>query len=101
MATKLTPYERDVLRLRLGLDSGEDKTVREIAFTRVQNVTLHQGLLHRLMRRLQAARRAVACGRRRRAGLGRRVRETGGAGLSLLLLLLLPLLVVAVVVQAV
>lgn len=26
------------------------KTVREIAFTRVQNVTLHQGLLHRLMR---------------------------------------------------
>jgi putative membrane protein len=25
------------------------KTVRDIAFTRVQNVTLHQGLLHRLM----------------------------------------------------
>ena len=31
MATELTPYERDVLRLRLGLDSGEGKTVREIA----------------------------------------------------------------------
>lgn len=30
MATKLTPYERDVLRMRLGLDSGESKTVREI-----------------------------------------------------------------------
>ena len=30
MATELTPYERDVLRLRLGLDSGEGKTVREI-----------------------------------------------------------------------
>lgn len=26
------------------------KTVRDIAFTRIQNVTLHQGLLHRLMR---------------------------------------------------
>mmetsp|Transcript_8785 Transcript_8785/g.19684 ORF Transcript_8785/g.19684 Transcript_8785/m.19684 type:complete len:706 (-) Transcript_8785:67-2184(-) len=31
MATELTPYERDVLRLRLGLDNGEGKTVREIA----------------------------------------------------------------------
>jgi len=30
MATELTPYERDVLRLRLGLDSGEGKTVREV-----------------------------------------------------------------------
>ncbi|KAL3816114.1 hypothetical protein ACHAXA_011611 [Cyclostephanos tholiformis] len=30
MATELTPYERDILRLRLGLDSGEGKTVREI-----------------------------------------------------------------------
>ena len=46
-------------------------------------------LLHRLMLRLQAARRAVACGRRRRAGLGRRVRGTGAAGLSLWWLLLL------------
>lgn len=26
----MTPYERDVLRLRLGLDSGEGKTVRQI-----------------------------------------------------------------------
>lgn len=31
MATELTPYERDVLRLRLGLDSGETKTVREVS----------------------------------------------------------------------
>ena len=31
MATELTPPKRDVLRLRLGLDSGEDRTVREIA----------------------------------------------------------------------
>ena len=30
MASELTPYERDVLRLRLGLDSGTGKTVREI-----------------------------------------------------------------------
>jgi DNA-directed RNA polymerase sigma subunit (sigma70/sigma32) len=30
MATELTPYERDILRLRLGLDSGEGKTVRQI-----------------------------------------------------------------------
>ncbi|KAL3787781.1 hypothetical protein ACHAW5_007900 [Stephanodiscus triporus] len=30
MATELTPYERDVLRMRLGLDSSESKTVREI-----------------------------------------------------------------------
>jgi RNA polymerase sigma factor (sigma-70 family) len=30
MATELTPYERDILRLRLGLDSGECRTVREI-----------------------------------------------------------------------
>ena len=30
MATELTPYERDVLRLRLGLDSGEGKTVKEV-----------------------------------------------------------------------
>lgn len=30
MATELTPYERDILRLRLGLDSGEGKSVREI-----------------------------------------------------------------------
>lgn len=30
MATELTPYERDILRLRLGLDSGEAKTVRQI-----------------------------------------------------------------------
>lgn len=30
MATELTPYERDVLRLRLGLDSGQGKTVRQI-----------------------------------------------------------------------
>lgn len=30
MATELTPYERDVLRMRLGLDSGEGKTVRQI-----------------------------------------------------------------------
>ncbi len=30
MATELTPYERNVLRLRLGLDSGEGKTVRKI-----------------------------------------------------------------------
>ena len=26
----MTPYERDILRLRLGLDSGEGKTVRQI-----------------------------------------------------------------------
>mmetsp|Transcript_27745 Transcript_27745/g.41675 ORF Transcript_27745/g.41675 Transcript_27745/m.41675 type:complete len:735 (+) Transcript_27745:85-2289(+) len=30
MASELTPFERDVLRLRLGLDSGTGKTVREI-----------------------------------------------------------------------
>eukprot|EP00581_Thalassiosira_minuscula_P018026 CAMPEP_0183734574 /NCGR_PEP_ID=MMETSP0737-20130205/44195_1 /TAXON_ID=385413 /ORGANISM="Thalassiosira miniscula, Strain CCMP1093" /LENGTH=665 /DNA_ID=CAMNT_0025968087 /DNA_START=194 /DNA_END=2187 /DNA_ORIENTATION=- len=30
MATELTPYERDILRLRLGLDSGEGMTVRQI-----------------------------------------------------------------------
>lgn len=30
MATELTSYERDILRLRLGLDSGEGKTVREV-----------------------------------------------------------------------
>lgn len=30
MATELTPYERDILRLRLGLDSGEGKTVPQI-----------------------------------------------------------------------
>mmetsp|Transcript_19761 Transcript_19761/g.40224 ORF Transcript_19761/g.40224 Transcript_19761/m.40224 type:complete len:780 (+) Transcript_19761:78-2417(+) len=30
MATELTPHERDILRLRLGLDSGEGKTVREV-----------------------------------------------------------------------
>ena len=56
-------------------------------------------LLHRLMRRLQAARRAVACGRRRRERLGRRVRGTGAAGLILLLLLLLLLLLAVTVDQ--
>mmetsp|Transcript_31350 Transcript_31350/g.66735 ORF Transcript_31350/g.66735 Transcript_31350/m.66735 type:complete len:644 (-) Transcript_31350:297-2228(-) len=30
MASELTPHERDVLRLRLGLDSGEGRTVRQI-----------------------------------------------------------------------
>ena len=30
MASELTPYERDILRLRLGLDSGEGMTVRQI-----------------------------------------------------------------------
>lgn len=30
MATELTPFERDILRLRLGLDSGEGKKVHEI-----------------------------------------------------------------------
>ena len=55
-------------------------------------------LLHRLMLRLQAARRAVACGRRRHARLGRRVRGTGAAGSSLWwLLLLLAVLVVEMV----
>ena len=31
MAAELTPQERDVLRLRLGLDSGSGRTVREVA----------------------------------------------------------------------
>lgn len=31
MATELTPYERDVVRLRLGLDRGSTMTVRQIA----------------------------------------------------------------------
>ncbi|EJK76961.1 hypothetical protein THAOC_01244 [Thalassiosira oceanica] len=31
MAAELTPYERDVLRLRLGLDSGSSMSVREIS----------------------------------------------------------------------
>ena len=31
MAAELTPYERDVLRLRLGLDSGQSMSVREIS----------------------------------------------------------------------
>jgi DNA-directed RNA polymerase sigma subunit (sigma70/sigma32) len=30
MATELTPFERDILRLRLGLDNGEGKKVRQI-----------------------------------------------------------------------
>lgn len=30
MATELTPFERDILRMRLGLDSGESKKVRQI-----------------------------------------------------------------------
>jgi len=37
---------RDRIVIRSGL---LHKTVRDIAFTRIQNVTLHQGLLHRLM----------------------------------------------------
>ena len=36
---------RDRIVIRSGL---LHKTVRDIAFTRIQNVTLHQGLLHRL-----------------------------------------------------
>ncbi|KAL7525805.1 hypothetical protein ACHAWF_001511 [Thalassiosira exigua] len=31
MAAELTPYERDVLRLRLGLDGGKGMTVRRVA----------------------------------------------------------------------
>ena len=42
MATELTPYERDVLRLRLGLDSGEGKTVREIAEISGGSVTMSE-----------------------------------------------------------
>mmetsp|Transcript_29228 Transcript_29228/g.42695 ORF Transcript_29228/g.42695 Transcript_29228/m.42695 type:complete len:288 (+) Transcript_29228:1-864(+) len=30
MATELSPHERDVVRLRLGLDNGETKTVRQV-----------------------------------------------------------------------
>lgn len=30
MATELSPFERDVLRLRLGLDSGEGKKIKQI-----------------------------------------------------------------------
>jgi DNA-directed RNA polymerase sigma subunit (sigma70/sigma32) len=30
MATELTPFERDILRLRLGLDNGEGKKIRQI-----------------------------------------------------------------------
>lgn len=40
MATELTPYERDVLRLRLGLDSGEGKTVRQIVEISGGSVTM-------------------------------------------------------------
>ena len=40
MATELTPYERDVLRLRLGLDSGEGKTVRRIVEISGGSVTM-------------------------------------------------------------
>jgi len=31
MATELAPYERDILRLRLGLDDGVSRTIREVA----------------------------------------------------------------------
>ena len=31
MATELTPHERDVVRLRLGLDDGVPQTVKEVA----------------------------------------------------------------------
>ena len=40
MATELTPYERDILRLRLGLDSGEGKTVRQIVEISGGSVTM-------------------------------------------------------------
>lgn len=30
MATELSPYERDVLRLRLGLDDGVTRSIREV-----------------------------------------------------------------------
>lgn len=30
MAAELSPYERDILRLRLGLDDGETRTIREV-----------------------------------------------------------------------
>ena len=30
MAAELSPHERDVLRLRLGLDDGQTRTVREV-----------------------------------------------------------------------
>lgn len=30
MATELAPYERDILRLRLGLDDGVSRTIREV-----------------------------------------------------------------------
>jgi DNA-directed RNA polymerase sigma subunit (sigma70/sigma32) len=31
MATELSPHERDVIRLRLGLDDGQSRSVREVA----------------------------------------------------------------------
>ena len=31
MATELSPHERDVIRLRLGLDDGKSRTVKEVA----------------------------------------------------------------------
>merc|ERR1712127_998492 len=30
MAAELSPYERDILRLRLGLDDGQPRTVRQV-----------------------------------------------------------------------
>jgi len=31
MAAELSPHERDILRLRLGLDDGQSRTIRQIA----------------------------------------------------------------------
>ena len=42
MAAELTPYERDVIRLRLGLDSGTSMSVREISDLSGGTVSLNE-----------------------------------------------------------
>lgn len=56
MAAELSPHERDVLRLRLGLDDGETRTAREVAEMCGGNLSLSEVRLaeRRAYRKLRA-----------------------------------------------